>query len=554
MLCSRAYLLQVAILGCALLVAATHLPSQRPTAKSRQPAIIALLRDPSGAKVQDAKGWLLTEPAWRLAALAGDDLPQLATGTPKPQQIAATSDARGVLRFPIPTGSMASAGSGMVITDAGLGALLPRLHAKRTPLITLEPMALVTTPTGSESFVLIARATLADGSKITLPPQQGNRVRLPAGDYEVWAGGRDGLIWQRMQLQPGQRSELQFAGAVQRMLLAKDAYVHPAGLPSLSLRQFAGEDFGGETNEVALRGAALTAPWITWSNGIVTPARAVPGPPTQRARPWPPKHDLRLRSETLQLVATAPTGTVLLGLLRKSDRSFGVVAYAHNDAGQLRMPAAPNGDAWLLLLAPGHAPQAQPWSTTVDGHELRSPIGQLLAVTARDQRALPIADLIVSYTPKRQDAAALIARTDATGVARFGQVVGPGTLQVSDQRYANQDISLQRVPSAPLALLIDDGETLNATVMFADGAMGDAIVVTLRDPSDELRPRERSLVTSVGAGFSFYGLPSEHNLLLIATAQRDGKTWSARRVVNALDEGLVITLRDEDPVLRENGR
>ncbi|MFT4515392.1 MAG: hypothetical protein ACI89X_005045 [Planctomycetota bacterium] len=554
MLCSRANLLRVATMGCAMLVAAAHLQSQRPTAKPRQPAITAIVRDPSSAKVHDAKGWLLTEPAWRLAALGSDDLPLLATGSPMSQQIAATSDARGVLRFPIPAGSMAAAGSGMVTTAAGLGALLPRLHAKRAPLITLEPMALVTTATGSESFVLIARATLADGSKITLPPQRGSRVRLPAGDYEVWACGRDGLIWQRLQLQPGQRSELQFVGAVQRMQLAKGAYVHPAGLPSLSLQQFAGEDFGGEVNEVALRGAALAAPWITWSNGIVTPARVVPGPPTHQARMWPPKSDLRERAASFRLAATAHPGTVLVGLLRKSDRSFGVVAYANNDAGQLHMPAAPSGDAWLLLLAPGHAPHAQPWSTTADGLKLRSPTGQLLAVTARDRRSLPIADLVVSYTPERQDAAALIARTDATGVARFGRVVGPGTLQISDERYANQDVRLQRVPSDPLPLVIDDGETLNATVKFADGADGTAIVVTLRDPSDELRPRERSLVASVGTTFSFYGLPSEHNLLLIATAQRKGKTWSARRVVNALDEDVVITLRDEDPVLRGNGR
>ena len=553
MLCSRANLLRVAPLGCALLLATTHLLGQRQAADPRQPAIIALIRDPSGAKVEAAKGWLLTEPAWRLAALASD-LPQLATGTPKSQQVAATSDTRGVLRFPIPLGSMAAAGSGMVTTDAGLGALLPRLHSKRTPLITLEPMALVTTATGSESFVLIARATLADGSKITLPPQQGNRIRLPAGDYEAWACGRDGLIWQRIQLQPGQRAELQFAGAVQRMQIAKDAYVHPAGLPSLSLRQFAGEVFGGEANEVALRGAALAAPWITWNNGIVTPARVVPGPPTQQARRWPPKTDLRKQSQTYRLATTAPTETVLLGLLRKSDRSFGVVAYANNDEGQLRMPAAPSGDAWLLLLAPGRAPHAQPWSITAKGHEFRSPTGQLLSVTARDRRELPIADLVVSYSPDQQDAAALIARTDATGVARFGHVAGPGTLQISDERYANQDVELQRVPSQPLPLVIDDGETLNATVRFADGADGDAIVITLRDPSDELRPRERSLTTPVGAVFSFYGLPSEHNLLLIATAQREGKTWSARRVVNALDEDLVITLRNEDPVLRGNGR
>lgn len=550
MLCCRAQLVRLATLSCALLSAVAYLPSQRPNTGPRVPAIIALLRDPSGAKVQDATGWLMTEPAWQLAALQGSDLPTLATGTPKPQEITATSDRRGVLRFPIDEQSLAAAGSGMVTTTAGLGALLPRLHAQRTPLITLEPMALVTTATGSESFVLIARATLPDGSKLTLPPQQGNQVRLPAGDYEVWAGGRDGLIWQRVQLAPGTRTELQFAGAVQRLRLAKDAYVHPATMPSLSLRQFAGEEFGGETDEVTLRGAALAAPWITWSNGIVTPARVVPGPPTVAVRAWPPQGDLRERSRTYRLAKTAPAETVLLGLLRKPDRSFDVVAYATNREQPLRMPSSPNGDAWLLVLAPGRAPYAQPWSTTADGQELRSPKGLPLTIAARDRRALPIADLMVSYIPERQDAAALLARTDATGVARFGNVTGPGTLQVSDERYRNQEVPLELVPSESLPLVIDDGETLRATVAFADGAASDAIVVTLRDPSNELRPRERSLVASTGVPFSFYGLPSEHNLLLIATAQRDGKTWSARRVVNALDEDVVVTLRNEDPVLR----
>ena len=554
MLCSRATLMHIALLGCALLLATARLPSQQPATDTRQASIIALIRDPSGAKIQEANGWLLTEPAWRLAALNNDDLPPIATGTPRPQQITATSDTRGVLRFAIPPGTMTAAGSGMVTTDAGLGSLLPRLHCKRTPLITLEPMALVTTATGSEPFVLIARATLADGSKITLPPQQGNRIRLPAGNYEIWAGSRDGLIWQRIQLQPSQRAELQFAGAIQRMQLATGAYVYPAGLPSLSLRQFAGEAFGNEDNEVTLRDAALTAPWVTWHNGTVTPARIVPTPPTQEARRWPPKIDQLERSQTYKLATDTPAEAVLLGLLRKPDRSFGVVAFATNTDGRMRMPTAPNGDSWLLLLAPERAPHAQPWSITANGQELASPTGQPLSITARDRRSLPIADLVVSYAPNQQDAAALIARTDATGVAHFGNVSGPGKIQVSDERYANLDVELQLLPTQQLPLAIDDGETMDATVQFADGANGDAVVITLRDPSGNLRPRERSLITSTGTTFSFYGLPSEHNLLLIATAQREGKTWSARQVVNALDEDLVITLRNEDPVLRGKGR
>lgn len=558
MSCRSAIRQVVVATALALIGAAPALKGQEPTTKQRTPAIIALLRDPSGAKVHNARGWLRTEPAWHLealqgAALPGTQVPGLAGSLPRAHEIEATSDERGVLRFPIPEGSMAAAGTGIVTTGEGLGALLPRLHQKRTPLVTLEPMALVTTETGSEAFSLVARATLADGTKITLPLQRGKEVRLPAGDYEVWACGRDGLVWQRMQLQPGQRARLRFSGAAQRLRLSDDAYVHPAGLPRLSLHTFIGPDFAGDDGEVALRGAALAAPWISWRDGIVTPARVVPGPPSDEARPWPPRSDRLDRSEVHLLADGTSEQAVLLGLTRQEDRSFRVVAYARNEAGRCRMPRAPAGDNWLLLLAPDKPAMAHPWSRPSD-RPLRLQRGQSMTIRARDRRSLPIADLLVTYTPEDQDAATVVARTDATGVAHFGHVAGPGLLQVSDARYLNRDLPLELIPTDTLPLTIEDGESLTASVRFADGHDSEAIVVTLRDPSNELRPRQRSVVAAVGEPFSFYGLPSERTFLLIATAQRDGKTWSARRPVNALDEDVVITLQNEDPVLRGNGR
>ena len=61
-------------------------------------------------------------------------------------------------------------------------------------------------------------------------------------------------------------------------------------------------------------------------------------------------------------------------------------------------------------------------------------------------------------------------------------------------------------------------------------------------------------MTDVDTPFTFGGLPNDYSLLLIATAQRDGKTWSARKIIDPLDADRTITLHNEDPVLRATGR
>lgn len=543
----------VATVGLAL---SAVLPAQQatPHQADRQPTIIVEVRDPSGERVANAIGWLRAEPGHRLAALPMDLPEQMLTAAPATTIVTAESNARGVLRF---RNAAATAGSGTVTTKAGLGALLPRLHSQRAHRITLHPLAEITTSTGSESFVLVARATLPDGSKVTLPRQSGRNVRLPAGDYEVWACGTDGLIWQRVSLQPGMRKELRFGGAAQRLQLATNAHVHPAGLPEVSLRQLARAAAGAagdseSSDLVVLRGAALAAPLTSWLDGIVTPARVAPGPPTREPLAWPQASDRLQRTTAFELANTAPAQTSLIGLVRNDDRSFRIVAFAGNDRGKLHMPACPRGDAWLLILAPGHAATARPWSTTLAGEKLAPPIGQPFELKARDRGNLPIADLNVSYTPEAQDAATVIARTDAFGVAHFGQVSGPGTMLVSDARYANRQVELDLIPGEPLPVVVDAGEAITATVCFLDGANGDGltIVVTLRDPSANLRPAQRTLVVKAGVPCTFAGLPSEHHLLLTATAQRDGKTWSARRIVHVNDGPVTLSLRNEDPEFR----
>jgi len=512
-------------------------------ALAAQRAITVVLRDPSGAPVVDATGWLRTEPRFTPTALQ-DQLPAtLATPLPRARTWTARSGKGGVLRFGDQEGELpVTAGSGYVVTADGLGALLPRLHPGRADRVTLQPLAAVTAPGGSEAFTLHAVAVLPGDRRIALPPLNGTEVRLPAGTYEVWGESDEGLTWRRLHLTSGARHELSFGGDAQRLRVPANALVHPATRPDLLLRP------RRASGELLLRGPALAAPLVTWLDGVVTPPRVVPGPPTIEPRAWPPAADRRERNEVFLLADDGPDAC-LFGLQRNDDRSFRVVAYARAEGGELRMPPRADGDSWLLLLAEGRAPHAQPWSTTPAGSRLATTAGQPLTVAARAPTGVPAIDLAVVYVPDGQDAAAIAARTDAEGNASFGQVTAPGTLFVRDERYANQRVELDVVPKGALALAVTTGERCTGTATLQGGATARTIVVTLRDPSGRLQPNERTATVAAGETFSFAGLPDDRELVLFATTWLDGRTWSVRRRVRA-GEPVELTLKDEDPVLQ----
>ena len=517
-----------------LLAAATTLcaaaTAQQPRSKS---ILYALLEDPAGNPVAGAKGWLRPEPSRRLLALP--ELPP-EDGRPGPWPTA-TSDARGLLRFGDDRWRP-GAGSGLVTTEAGLGAVLPRLVARRLQQVTLEPMAELSTPNASEPFTLYARARLPDGGRVVLPPQRGARVRLPAGDYEVWAQSADGWTWRRVALRSGDRTTLRFDGAAQRLRLPQDAYLHPQGWPTMPLHS------KGDDREVLLRGGALDAALVTWAPGRVTAPTLLPKPPEVRAIDWPPP-----APHSTETATGAIPGATYYGLVRGARGDFALVARsAANDAGVLAMRSDPGGDSWLLAVG-DFAPAALPWSAADELAELRADRGVELTVRARNRQQLPVADLVCVYEPDGMPAAAVVARTDANGRAAFGRCRGPGVLWVQDPRYANQRRELSAVPVQTLALEVDRGARCAGVATFADGAETGTVVVTLRDPSGALRPAERTQTVGPGEPFQFDGLPEGQDFVLLANAFRGGKTWTARAIVRSGTDSMVLVLADEDPTL-----
>ncbi|MFK7740190.1 MAG: hypothetical protein AB8H80_07690 [Planctomycetota bacterium] len=587
-------LFAVGLLAGADFARPAHAQSQRPHPPT------ALLYDPSGAPVADAQGWLRPTPDWQLRALAATALPTfLRPGGPgkiagEDSALAARSDRRGILRFDgggRDGRNRTAAGSGLVRTAEGLGALLFDLRAGRAQRCSLQPMGLVTTSSGSEPFTLAARARAPNGRTFDLPLLRGTEVRLPAGDYEVWARSADGILWQRLQLAANSREVLVFTKPAQRLQIGASAHIQPVGWPSFALSPAADATDRKQTTTrkqtiVTLRGAAIQAPLLRFADGIVDGPRVLSQPPGVRSRApliWPrstidqtqgarstPERERAEDTSTWRQperaasawpAKHAPPGTRLFGLLRDARGTYAVKAWATPNSGRIRMPAAPPGDAWLLLTAPGKATTARPWP--------RGPItswappsGVELAVrVAGSGASLPAVDVALEYIPDDQSAATVLARSDARGIARFGPVVAPGLLRCSDPNHRNQTIELDRIPAKPLPMTIERGERCLVRARFDDGSTNGTIVVTLRDPTGTLRPATRTQVLAPGETATFVGLPAHGSVVLFATARRSGHTFSARQRVRlepaaaaaaeeALQTPIELVLRDEDPRLR----
>jgi hypothetical protein len=175
-------------------------------------------------------------------------------------------------------------------------------------------------------------------------------------------------------------------------------------------------------------------------------------------------------------------------------------------------------------------------------------------VTARDASKDVVVDLAVEYEPQAMDPATVRGHTDAVGQARLGLAVGPGTLRVCDERFANQELALDTIPSVPLAIVVHPGKFLRGKATWPDGTPAAGVVVTLRDPTGALRPATRALLAEPDGSFAFPGLPESGGVVLFATTQRLGHTWTARAQVRLGDTGdCRLELRDEDPRL-EPGR
>jgi hypothetical protein len=520
--------------------------------------LTVLLREPFGAPVADAAGSVWTRAPSMLQALAdfaGGEA--LAFTRLAAQRQDGRSDSQGLLRFaPREGAANGCAGSGFVSTAAGLGALLFDVQPGRAQRVELQPMAALSTATQSESFVVYARATTIDGRTVTLPPQQGTTVRLPAGDYELWVHHADeGWLWERRTLASGQQVQLSFAAPAQRVQrAASTTVIHPSGRPDVPL-------FPPGGLLATLRGDARRAPCLGWNGGNdPTIHGPVPLPAAGDAlAAWPPPRTEATTPWTLPAPdpLAAPQQAVFV-LQHEASGAWRLLAAATPTATQgagpanatYLLPPPPPGDVWLLFLAAGYAPQARPWAVPAETPPFTLQRGAALRLLATDDAGLPVGDLAVEYMPDGMPAATVAGHTDARGRLGFGPVLGPGLLRVTDPRFANLDLAVDRIPADGIAVTVLPGAVLQGRVQWPDGTPAASALVTLRDPSGKLQPAARHMLTDTEGGFHFGGLAEQRPVLVTATRLRGNHTFTAR-LPRALpgSDAVCLQLDDEDPSL-----
>ncbi len=512
------------------------------TAAGQQAAsgLTVVLRDQNMNAVAGAHGRIVQRPAFVYPALADFDGLARPTDTTAARTVVATSDAGGTMRFARGTVDDApGAGSGLVWTDSGLGALVTDLQPSRPQRLVLEPMASITTSTGSEELEVFARAVLPSGRTVIPTLDPGREVRVPAGAWELWVRRDDEWVWLRRAIAPGQRLEVAFAGTPHRVIAAPDTVLlRPDGRADVA--------FGAES---VLWGDAANAPLVALRRGVVSGPWVIP-PSATSPSTWP-------RGDQPSIVTVATSGAIgsrVFGVRRTDNgyRVFGAATVASPVDGELAtfaMPSPPPGDTWLLFVADELAPRAAPWNGTprvlpdsADGVPLR--------VEVRDDNGDPCVDVALEYEPVGMAPAAVAGHTDGRGVARLGRVLGPGVLRVCDERYENASFDLDTVPVGGLSVRAEPGHEVRGIARWPDGAPVAGAVVTLRDASGVLRPSQRAVVSGDDGSFVFAGLPANRPLVLFASIERDHRTWSTK-----IDRALAgrapfeLELRNEDPDL-----
>lgn len=476
-------------------------------------------------------------------------LPALDGLLPPPPALAVNSDARGQFRFDGVTGT----GLLLARTPSGLGALLPRCRAGEAAVLHLLPMAEVGLPGRSETFRLWAACRDAGGRTHFLPEQQGEAVRLPAGDYEVWFQLGEAFAWARLELHSGERVELTLPAAGSRLQRAGRIDAHPDGWPQVQL-------FPGDSLFCSLRGDAAQASLTSRveSSGLLLPSQQVPRSAELLPQVWPPLPGAPLqprRFQVIQVDTRAPVAGAQVTVLRptaRADRWQAAALTTADAAGQVSLATATTGgELWLLVTAPGMAPR---------GLRLDQETPTVLALAPENwlevqcAAAADVDDVCLEYLPAGQPVALQRARTDPIGGARFCVADGHGRLLVSDPRFANADVAV--APGQTDARLqLEPGAALQGHAVFAGDQPAAGVVVMLRDPTGMLRPAERSAVVQADGAFRFQGLSANADYVLFAQSHRDGRTFSGKLAPARADGSrYVLELRCEDPELPRGGR
>ncbi len=505
------------LLPCALLLAL--LPS---AALAQVPAVFGLCRTDDGRPAADAEV-LVQGPGL-------PDLPVLADWSPDPFRSAARTDAGGGLRVATP-GPV----SVLVRLPSGLGGVEPWAVPGAPFRLALAPMAELTAGQGEIGVF----AAVEDGvaGRVMLHPLQGQKVRLPAGAYQLWIQNGDRWLWLRTRLRAGEKRILAFGGEARELALGsgRNDRVTPVGWPHVTL-------LSPERPRTLLQTPGPIPLAVTAAAGGIALTTVPEG-----ERSWQSTAPAATGSRVLHVRGIDGPGQEVWVLRPEGDGFQPTARVRPDDAGRVEVPVQP--DDWVLVLAAGCAPRALPAGSLPADGRLLLDRGRPLRLQCLDPAGGPASMVALELVPLDAPLATQRLRTDERGLLTVAQApAGPLRLAAVDPRFANDHREIGGDVDA-VTVTLQAGAGLDGVVREADGSPVAGVAVTLRDPRGALRPVARSVVTDAEGRFAFGGLPEGGAFVLFAQQERDGRTWSGRLSRARPGAPTEVVIRCEDPAL-----
>ncbi len=451
-----------------------------------------------------------------------------------PSRQARTND-RGTYRIPCD-----GAGTLLVEHDSGVGALVYRASPNNFQTVQARPMGELVLPGEATTHVLAVSPT---GYSTHLGHRSGPSIRLPAGDYRLLVNhGR--WVEFRCRVISGRRQRLQpvpARGRTLRLYAGFRGRVTLKGWPRVALPVAENvtpvpDGPGPRILQVweERQGAVLLRElWVHQQHQTLSPSkRRLQRLQVRDARGNP------VRGAWCFSCYQAPGGLRIVSRSRSNDHGLARIADVAKE---------PTG--FLLVHKPGfalgHAEVfGSRYPVTVElgsGHPIR-----LLVL---GPQGMPQAGVEVRLAPTAAPSAACTTFTNAKGELSLKDLpLGEARARLLGTPFLMEEHTVEVTKTSKRATIqARSGFKIQGHVLLPSGRPAVNALVMLREPRGSLDLGEMVACTGPDGGFTFQGLPKDLNLILTASLDKAGRTWTSRAMgVEADTPELKVLLLAED--------
>ncbi|MHC4852631.1 MAG: hypothetical protein ACYTGW_08195 [Planctomycetota bacterium] len=450
---------------------------------------------------------------------------------------AARTDERGRYRIPC-----RSAGC-LLVQHSGFGALVHRTSPNTFRTVQARLMGELVLPGGAATVTHVL-ALSPGGQPTHLGPRTGRRIRLPEGAYQLLTRFDGRWFESRCRVISGQQQVLQAGPAQRRTLELYEGFrgrITPRGWPRVALSTSTGKVFvpdgpGPRILQVweERQGCVLLHElWIQQQRQPLVPSSRPPRPARVR--------DARGN----------PVGGAWCFSCYRSPGGVHIVSRSKTDAdGRARIAdVASEPSGFLIVLKGGFAlghlellGAEYPVSVLLEpGHPRR-----LLVLGPKGN---PLPDVEVQLRPVAAPWAACRSFTDAKGELLLQDLpLGDARVRLLGTPFLIEEHKVQVTRAGKRAIIqARPGFKIKGHVVLPSGQPAANALVMVREPRGSRLLGEKVACTGAGGEFTFYGLPEELPLVLTASLEHAGRTWTSRALrVQAGTVNLQVKLLAED--------